>query len=91
MICMSRLCAYRASPLEAVRDFSISRDYDVLITDIGEADFRRLSFELGVERLSVAEMTWEFPVRVVVYGENSRMFVPLVVSKRSAHRNVIFL
>lgn len=84
------MCAFRASPLESVRDFSISRNYDVLITDIGEADFRRLSFELGVERLSVAE-TWEFPVRGVVYGENSRMFVPLVVSKRSTHRNVIFL
>ena len=57
--------AFGASPLEPARDFGIIRDYyyDVFITDIGEADFAKLTFELGVERLSVAEKPPEFPVR----------------------------
>ena len=72
----------RAAPLESARDFSISKDYDVLVTDISEADYARLAFEMGVERLSAATVMGQFPTRGLVYGENSRMFVPLVVSKR---------
>ena len=79
------------SPLESARDFSITRDYDVLITDIDASDFIKLHQELGVERLSHAESTGSFPAKGVVYGRNSRMFVPLVVSKRSTSVHVLFL
>ena len=83
------MAASLALPLESARDLSISKD--VFFTDITEADYARLALELGVYRLSVATSKSKFPVRGVMYGDNSRMFLPLVVTKRSIHLHVLFL
>jgi hypothetical protein len=81
----------RGLPLEPVRDYSIINNYDVLITDISDTDLSRLGSELGIMRLSQATSDILFPVTGVVYGRNSRLFVPLVVEKRSKRINVLFL
>lgn len=66
-------------------------EFDVLITDISEADFSRIGEELGVSRLSTADVIGSFPVTGIVYGSSHRVFVPLVVKKRQKLVNLMFL
>ena len=78
-------------PLEGPRDLSIILEYDVLITDIAEEDFARIGEDFGILRLSPAEVQPPQEVQGVLYGYNSRVFVPLVVEKKGVRVNVLFL
>lgn len=66
-------------------------EFDILITDITEADFSRIGEELGVFRLSAADVIGSFPVTGIVYGSSHRVFVPLIVRKRRNLVNLMFL
>ena len=59
--------------------------FDVLITDISEADLAHLGRDhFGFERLSLASPAdARFPARGVIYGANRRVFVPLTVRHSS--------
>jgi hypothetical protein len=66
-----------------------------LITDdINDSDFVSIGEEFGVVRLSHAflhTLGALFPVEGIIYGACNRLFVNLVVTKRSVSRNVLFL
>lgn len=78
-------------PLEGPRDLSIILEYDVLITDIADEDFTRIARELGVSRLTPGRIPLSQEVNGILYGYNSRVFVPLVVEKRGVCVNALFL
>lgn len=65
--------------------------YDVLITDIDDDDLKAIGVELGVVRHDAASSAPTFPVRGIMYGANSRLFVCLTVKKRDRAVNVLFL
>jgi hypothetical protein len=65
--------------------------YDVLITDITSEDLNRIAYELQSIALTETTTNPIFPVHGIIYGPNHRIFVPLVVSKRSKTINVNFL
>ena len=65
--------------------------YDVLILDITASDLTRIGEELGSIPLSEASALPSFPVRGILFGQSQRMFVPLIVSKRSKSMHVNFL
>ena len=74
--------------------FISPHDFDVLITDINDSDFVAIGEEFGVDRLSPADLNTLrnfFPVQGIIYGACNRLFVNLVVTKRSVSRNVLFL
>jgi hypothetical protein len=76
------------------RQFISPHDFDVLITDIKESDFIAIAEEVGVVRLSPANIEppeTYFPVQGIIYGGCNRLFVNLVVTKRSTCLNVLFL
>lgn len=77
-------------PMEGPRDLSIILEYDVLVTDIVEDDFARIGQELGVLRLSPGRVIPRV-VAGLIYKDNKRIFVPLVVEKRDRSVNVLFL
>jgi hypothetical protein len=66
-------------------------EFDVVITDINEADFSRIGEEFEVSRLSAADTVGTFPVTGIVYGSSHRTFVPLVVKKRNILVHLLFL
>lgn len=78
-------------PLEGPRDLSIILEYDVLITDIADEDFTRIARELGISRLTPGQIPFPLEIDGMLYGYNSRVFVPLVVEKRGVSLNVLFL
>lgn len=78
------------TPMEP-RQLTNPLEFDVLISDITEADFSRIGEELGVSRLSAADVIGTFPVTGIVYGSSHRVFVPLVVRKRQNLVNLMFL
>ncbi len=54
--------------------------FDVVTTDISEADLARLGPEhFGCERLARASSDAGFPARGVIWGASHRIFVPLTV------------
>lgn len=67
--------------------------YEILITDIKDSDLLSIGRELGVKRLeSITDASAvRFPVYGIMRGISTRMFVPLVVSKRNLSIHVIFL
>ncbi len=65
--------------------------YDVLITDITPEDLNRIADELQSTALTETSVNPIFPVQGILYGPNHRIFVPLIVSKRSKTINVNFL
>lgn len=73
------------------RQLTNSLEFDVLITDITEADFSRIGEEFEVSRLSQAFAVGTFPVTGVVYGSSHRIFVPLVMKKRNNLVHLLFL
>jgi hypothetical protein len=81
----------RGSPLEPVELTIPPYEYDVLIPDVDEEGMRRISGVLGVVNLSNAIAEPQFPVQGIVYGLNSRIFVPLIVQLRATSVNVNFL
>jgi hypothetical protein len=79
------------SQLEA-HQFVPPSEYDVFILDITDDDLARVSIELcGLERLSIATDAGSFPARGMIYGGANRVFVSLVVSKRTSSVHVTFL
>lgn len=62
--------------------------YDVLI---GDDDLQAIGMELGVLRHSAMPDVPAFPVRGIMYGVNSRLFVCLAVKKGNRSINVLFL
>ena len=78
------------TPMEP-RQLTNPLEFDVLITDITEADFARIGDELGVSRLSATDAVGNFPVNGIVYGSSHRVFVPLVVRKKQKLVNLVFL
>jgi len=65
--------------------------YDVLILDITSSDLNKIGEELESISLSEAQVVPSFPVKGILFGQGQRMFVPLIVSKRSKSINVNFL
>lgn len=65
--------------------------YDVLILDITPEDLNQIGEELESLPLSETSASPTFPVRGILFGQSHRMFVPLIVSKRSRVINVNFL
>jgi hypothetical protein len=65
--------------------------YDVLILDITSADLNKIGEELESIPLSETSVTPSFPVKGILFGQAQRMFLPLIVSKRSKSINVNFL
>ena len=53
-------------------------EYDVLVKDIHEADFKLIGDEFGVHRLQTSDTAGTFPVGGVIYGSSHRIFVPLM-------------
>jgi hypothetical protein len=81
-----------ASSLEP-KDLFRPNEYDVVVTDIKEADFLLIGSELGVQRLTKApgDGSFETPVRGVIFGACHRSFVPLTVRKKNIVVYVLFL
>ncbi len=65
--------------------------YDVLLMDIKPEDFFKISRRLGVEPLSIPTSVPSFPAHGIIYGSCHRLFISLVVKKRSISLNVNFL
>ena len=65
---------------------------DMMLSDITEeiieADIAR---ELGINYLSISTATPSWPVEGIVYGENLRAMINLVVQRKECKVNVIFL
>lgn len=68
-------------------------DFDVVVTDVKEADFLSIGAELGVMRLSQSNrnVSFDSPVRGIVFGSCQRLFVPLSVQKQNLAINVLFM
>jgi len=79
------------NPLESALPSVQPDEYDVIINDIRDSDFSVLGAELGITRLSPASTAMSFPISGIMFGEGCRIFVPLVVTKRSTSVHVIFL
>jgi hypothetical protein len=80
------------NPLEPADPIVMPKDYDVLITDIRDTDFIDIGRELGVDRLTSTTVPEAFfPVHGIMFGGSTRIFIPLIVSKRSINVVVIFL
>lgn len=65
--------------------------YDVFFLDITSGDLNKIGEELESTPSSEARVTPSFPVRGILFGEAQRIFVPLIVSRRSKSINVNFL
>lgn len=65
--------------------------YDVLIGDITPQDKCIIGDELGTVALEATEADVAFPIEGILYGAGSRIFIPLIVSKRGVSINVHFL
>jgi hypothetical protein len=67
--------------------------FDVLITDISETNLLNIGRELGTGRLSAAPefQPNAYPIKGIIYGPTSRVFVPMIVGKRDININVPFL
>ena len=81
----------RGYPLESLQLTISPSEYDVLITDISEGDIQKIGEILRVQHLSPASADPVFPVDGIIYGQNLRIFVPLVVKIRQTSINVNFL
>ena len=81
----------RGYPLEPMQLTISPSEYDVLITDISEGDMHKIGEVLRVLHLSTASADPVFPVDGIMYGQNLRIFVPLVVKVRQTSINVNFL
>jgi hypothetical protein len=82
----------RNNPLETATPIVMPDEYDVLISDIRETDFVDIGSELGVQRLTRTEKSKAFfPVDGIMFGGSTRIFIPLIVTKREASIVVIFL
>jgi hypothetical protein len=80
-----------SGPLEFATEVPRPEKYDVLITDIKPRDLIIIGDELGYTPLTVATTEPVFPVQGILYGPSMRMFVPLIVQKRSKCIYVNFL
>ena len=76
----------RTCPLEPLHMTIPPNEYDVLITDITEGDMLKIGEILGL----VCDPP-VFPIKGIMYGQNVRVFVPLVVKVRQTSINVNFL
>ena len=86
-----RLMDEKRSHLEFAAPTVSPFTYDILVSDISEADLSRIGEELGVVALSLAIADPIFPVNGIMYGSGVRVFIPLVVKKRGISINVNFL
>lgn len=69
------------------------QSFDVLITDISEADFQLIGQEMGIVRLSKTAPfhPTSYPIYGIMYGPTLRVFIPLVVTKKTISVHVCFL
>jgi hypothetical protein len=65
--------------------------YDVLVTDIKPSDLTKIGEELGSIALSETEDIPNFPVQGILFGPGQRVFIPLIVKKRTKSIKVNFL
>ena len=66
-------------------------EYDVVITDISEGDIKEIGEILSVAHLSPVIGKPMFPVDGIMFGQNLRIFVPLIAMKKTISINVNFL
>ena len=90
MIC-NMMEEQRTCPLEPLHMTIPPNEYDVHITDITEGDMLKIGEILGVVNLSSVCDPPVFPIKGIMYGQNVRVFVPLVVKVRQTSINVNFL
>ena len=67
------------------------KEYEVLVKDINESDFKLIGDEFGVHRLQTTDSAGTFPVGGVIYGSSHRIFVPLIVRKRNNVTSVLVI
>ena len=80
------------NPLEAAAPIVTPDEYDVMISDIRETDFVDIGSELGVYRLTPSNVDEiSFPVDGIMFGGSTRIFIPLIVTKRKVSVVLIFL
>lgn len=71
---------FKYSAMES-RSVHVPKQFDVLITDITEADLTNIGNEPGAPRLSVAAefKPSSYPIYGIIHGTTLRVFVPLIV------------
>lgn len=78
-------------PLE-VETFLLPDENDILQNDVTENQFHSVETELGVSDGShVMTRNIEYPIKGLIMGAYSRMWIPLIVSKRNNTINAVFL
>lgn len=80
----------RAMPLDP-ENYIPPSCYDVLISDINNEDLDNVAKELGLQQYSDTVEPAVFPVDGKIYGDNHRLFVPLIVEKKNVRIYVMFL
>ncbi len=94
-LCVIQNCLVRE--MEAISRFplesadEVPNAFDVWISDINAEDHIIIGEEIGYVALAETTRGPTFPVRGLLYGDSSRVFVPLTVSWRSKTINVNFL
>jgi hypothetical protein len=78
-------------PLEPRQLTIAPNEYDIQLTDISEGDIQQIQEILGTPNLQPVEGIGAFPVEGIMYGQNLRIFVPLVVATKKKVINVNFL
>ena len=81
----------RSNTLEPMQMTIPPNKYDVLITDITDGEMLKIGEILGVANLSPVCDPPLFPIDGIMYGQNVRIFVPLVVKVRQTSIHVNFL
>jgi hypothetical protein len=66
-------------------------EFDVVLNDIVDEDFKAIGDELGAHRLTPAAADGVLPASGILYGTNKRVFLPLTVRKKDTCVNVLFL
>ena len=79
------------NPMEPAEAVILPNEYDVLISDITDSNLASIGNELEIRRLSTAEYIPQPQVRGIMFGSCCRIFLPLIVKKRSIAINVLFL
>jgi hypothetical protein len=79
-------------PLEPAVERPSPSEFDVLISDIKDADFQSVAQELQCPaRLTPVQLDATFPVQGLLYGPSHRIIVPIVVQKRLDRVLVLFV
>ena len=77
-------------PLE-VETLLLPDENDILLNDVTETQFHSVETELDVCDGSETTNNIQYPVRGIIMGAYSRMWIPLIISKKTSKINAIFL